>query len=48
MSFMLGHDGWVEVGEAVLFAGAGEVLSCGAHVAEELADAVLRLSLWLD
>lgn len=48
MSFMVGQDGWVEVGEAVVLAGTGEGLSCGAYVAEGFADAVLRLSLWFD
>ena len=48
MSFMVGQDGWVEVGKAVVLAGAGEGLSCGAFVVEGIADAVLRLSLWSD
>ena len=48
MSFVVGQDGWVEVGEAVALAGAGEGLICGAFVAEGFADAVLRLSLWSD
>ena len=32
MSFMVGQDGWVEAGKAVVLAGAEEGLSCGAFV----------------
>ena len=45
MAFMVGQDGWVEVGEAVVLAGAEEGLSCGAFVVEGFADAFLRLGL---
>ena len=38
MPFVVGQDGWVEVVEAVVLAGAGEGLSCGAFVAEGFAD----------
>ena len=43
MPFVAGQDGWVEVGEAVVLAGAEEGLSCGAFVLEGSADTVLRL-----
>ena len=48
MSFMLGQDGWVEVGKAVVLAGADEGLSCSTFVVEGFADAVLRLVMWFD
>ncbi len=48
MPFIVGQDGWVEVGEAVILVGDGEGLSCGVFVGEGFADAVLRSFLWFD
>ena len=48
MPFMVGQDGSVEVGEAVVLAGDGEELSCGAFVGEGFADVVPRSFLWFD
>lgn len=48
MPFVEVQDWWVVVGEALVLAGDGEGLSCGAFVGDGFVDAVVRSFLRFD